>query len=1197
MSSSSRATIPTRRVSSRRPGALLGLFLGLAALAGAARAAAPVEFNRDIRPLLSDHCYACHGPDEKVRKAGLRLDREADAKKALKSGRCAIVPEHPDQSSLVTRIKSADADEVMPPPAHKKPLTPAQRELLERWIAEGAHWERHWAYVKPERPAPPAVQEQAWARNDLDRFVLARLEREGLKPSPEAPPEKLLRRATLDLTGLPPTIEEVDALLADTAPGAYERVVDRLLASPQYGERMAQYWLDLARYGETQGYHHDRHRDLWTWRDWVIQAYNQNMPFDQFTIEQLAGDLLPNPTRDQLIATGFHRNEMTTSEGGALPEEYAVKYVVGRVDTTARVWLGTSMACAECHDHKYDPISQKDFYRFFAFFNQVPENGLDAEELNPVPRITLETPDQRNRLAELEREVNALDAAVDLALTATRPAWDQAQTEWDQRQRAAHVQGWGSLKLASASLAPGGQLQQRDDQSIGFDRTPPGTAYDLVFRTEATNITGLQLETLPDELLPARGAGLGTNGEFMLTGIEVRARALAPDVAAAATNDAPALSPWFAVGPFAAGSPQEAFDKAFGPENGVDLKATFQDGKLRWVEHADWADATVVPLTGENSAHYLHRTITVKSPRALQASLGSDDGIQVWLNGRRILANNAARAAAPDQEKARLWLRPGENRLLLKINNGGGPGGFYFRLDPQPLLEVPVTFAAAAADASAQGAAIAGVLDDDPNTGWSTPAPATTPHRAWLQAQEAFGFPGGTELQVRLRFDAKSNRAALGRFRVAASTSPTLPDFLQLAEPLRNLLLVAPDQRSEPQRAEFRKLYRQQFVDEARDATKLLAAKRKERDDFKNGWPTAMVMRDRDKPRETFVLVRGRYQEHGEPVTMGVPEDLFPWPEGQPTNRLGLARWLTHPDHPLTARVVVNQYWQRYFGTGLVKTAEEFGAQGEWPSNKELLDWLATEFIRSGWNVKALQRLIVTSATYRQDSVVSPTALERDPEDRLLTRAPRFRLEAENIRDLALAVGGLLNRKIGGPSVYPYQPPGLWMQVAFEGTRDYVQSTGADTYRRGLYTYWRRSIPYASFTTFDAPTREVCTVRRPRTNTPLQALNLMNDPVYVEAARAFGQRILTQGGPALDDRILYACRVALGRRPTDAEKAVLRGTFEREFARYSRDRQAANQLIHVGATPPAVDLDPAALAAWTMVGSTLLNLDETITKG
>jgi hypothetical protein len=1180
----------------------VGLGAGLFGLRAVGGESTGLSFNREIRPILSQHCFACHGPDEKTRKAGLRLDLEEDAFRVLKSGHRALVPGKPSESTLVQRIETADPDEHMPPAETKKPLTPEKIALLKRWVEEGAKYEGHWAYVPPRRTDPPSVRRTDWVRNDLDRFVLSRLERENLEPGREASKERLLRRVTLDLTGLPPTVEELEAFVADGDSKAYEKVVDRLLGSPHYGERMAQQWLDLARYGETQGYHHDRHRDQWHWRDWVIGAFNANMPYDRFTVEQLAGDQLPEPSRDQLVATGFHRNEMTTSEGGALPEEYIVKYAVGRVDTTARVWMGTSMACAECHDHKYDPISTKDYYRFFAFFFDTPENGLDAEELNPSPRITLETPEQRTRLAELNREVSAMETAEKLLLESPRDEWDSGQSLWERRHRDESLGGWQVLGLNGARVVGGASIRQAEDGTLtyGAASADGGTTYELRLKAPAgASFNGIRLEALPDPGAPERGAGLGRGGEFLISKVEAEIRSADPSKEIF-PGDAPDLGAWQVLGPFRAGNAKEAFDKDFGPEKTFDPAAVYQDGKVRWSAadvKEDSASAGERTVQGGPGATYLTRIVRVETGRIVEAEVASEGPVKLWLNGRQVYSNSSARAWTSEPERARLWLRPGENRLLVKVAQGAEPARVRVALRPGAVTSAEVEFASAAADFNVGKNGARGLLDADPATGWSVGTNASVPHVVWLRAAENFGFQGGTEWVVRLRFESGRPEALLGRFRLSAISSPTLAEFLDYPEDVRGVLAVEESRRTAEQRLVVRRYFRQRAVPEVGQTQQMLAARRRERDGFRNSWPTAMVMREASPKRDTQIRVRGQYAVKGETVEPGVPERMFGWKPEWPANRLGLAKWLTDPGHPLTSRVAVNQYWQRYFGTGLVKTAEEFGSQGEWPSHPDLLDWLATEFVRTGWDVKAMQRLIVTSATYRQDSAVSKEWLERDPENRLLARGPRFRLDAENIRDVALSASGLLNAKVGGPSAFPYQPPGLWGQVSFEGTRDYMQSEGPENYRRGLYTYWRRSIPYAGFTVFDAPSREVCVVRRPRTNTPLQALALMNDPVYVEASRALAQRILARGGKGSEDRIDYAFRVTLGRRPSETEKSVLKAACEREMKRFAADRESANRLIHVGVSKPPVDVDIAELAAWTVVASTLLNLDEAVSKG
>jgi hypothetical protein len=781
-------------------------------------AAAPIDFDRQIRPLLANNCFGCHGPDDKARKAKLRLDRKKDAFKELRDGGFAIVPGKAANSVLLERVQAEDPDERMPPPKTNKRLTAEQIALLRQWIDQGAPWAEHWAFVPPRRPALPQVVDRAWPRNAIDTFILARLEAEGLRPAPEADPSCLIRRVTLDLTGLPPTPAEVDGFVADHSPEAYDKVVDRLLASPHFGERLALDWLDAARFADTHGYHIDAGRDMTRWRDWVIDAFNSNMPFDRFTVAQIAGDLLPRATRAQKIASGFNRNHMINFEGGAIPAEYQNAYIVDRVNTTGTVWLGLTIACAQCHDHKYDPVTQQDYYRLYAFFNNVPENGLDGAKGNAAPVLKAPTPRQEQALA-------TLDAAIK-------------------------------------------ELEQRP-------------------------------------------------------------------------------------------------------------------GKL------------------------------------------------------------------------------------------------------PPVLPLPL-----------------------------------------------------------------------------------------------------------------------------RDKLAQLRARRVE---VEKQIPNTMVMQEMPQARDTFVLLRGEYDKKGAKVSAGTPSALPPLPAGAPPNRLGLARWLVDPANPLTARVAVNRLWQMVFGTGMVKTAEDFGVQGEPPSHPELLDWLAVEFLhpsraplgsagQHAWDVKAMVRLIVTSATYRQSSAVTPALHARDPENRLLARAPRLRLQAEFLRDQALAVSGLLNPEIGGASVFPYQPAGLWQELASRGdsknwsAQFFVQSHGKDLYRRTMYTFWKRTSPPPSLMTFDAPDRETCVVRRARTNTPLQALVLMNDPTYLEASRKLAERMMTQAATP-DERIALAFRLATARRPSVQEIAVLRHVFDTQLLKYRQDAQAALKLLAIGEAPRDERLTPAELAAWTMVASVILNLDETVTKG
>jgi hypothetical protein len=975
----------------------------------------PVDFTRDIKPILTNNCYACHGPDTSKRRAGLRLDHRDEAVRTLKSGTAAVVPGDSARSALFQRISADDDGQRMPPPKSGKKLTTEQIDLLKRWLDAGAKWEDHWAFVKPVRPELPPVRNAAWPRNPIDFFILARLEEKGLQPSPEADRTTLLRRVTLDLTGLPPTPAEIDAFLADDNPEAYERVVDRLLASQHYGERMALQWLDLARYADTNGYHIDNHRNMWKYRDWVIDAFNNNKPFDQFTVEQLAGDLLPGATLDQKIATGFNRNTMVNFEGGADPDEYLTKYVGDRVTTTATVWLGLTIGCAECHDHKYDPITQREFYQFYAFFNNVPEKGLDGQKTNPVPSVKAPSERDAARLAELRSEVARLEK-------------QQAALE-----------------------------AQADAQQVEWERT-------------------------------AR-------------------EKLAADRALYQGYPAPTLTNWHVLGPFAAPDAPTAFATEFGPENDADLARTYQNGKLHWSERPAWQDGFAHSLVGDD-VHYLFRTIYSPAERPLVLSLGTSGGLQVWLNGVKVFTRAAGRKFTPDQVRIKVNLRAGDNRLLLKINNLGGSGAFWFA----PLLEPP----------SELPPAVVAVL--------SLPA----------------------------------------------------------------------DKLAPAQQADLRNYFREKVWPIFPGIKVRIAELRKAEADVANAVPETMVMEEKPKLRDTFVLMRGDFRSKGEKVGAAVPASLGRLPEGLNPDRLALARWLVDPAHPLTSRVTVNRWWQMVFGTGLVKTANDFGTQGEPPSHPPLLDWLATEFSARRWDIKAFQKMIVMSATYRQSSKVTPQLQEADPYNRLLGRGPRFRLSAETIRDNALAVSGLLNRQVGGPSVYPYQPAGLWEEIAFGGefsSQKYVQSHGADLYRRGLYTYWKRSLPYPSMAVFDAPNREVCTAQRPLTNTPLQALVLMNDPAYVEAARVLAQRTLAEGGPGTVQRLVFAFRLCAAREPQPRELSVLLQIYNKQLERYQKDPAAALKLVSIGESPRPADIDVGELAAWTAVGNILLNLDEVITKG
>jgi hypothetical protein len=993
-------------------------------------AAVHVDFARDVRPILSDRCFTCHGPDEATRKVGLRLDTEDGAKKA-RGPHTPVIPGNPAASEMIKRVAPAQPAMRMPPPySGRAALTEKEVATLRAWIEQGAHWQSHWSFIAPERPTLPAVRNAAWVRNPIDNFVLARLEKEKLTPSKPADRARLLRRVTFDLTGLPPTLAELDAFLADKSPNAYEKQVDRLLASPRYGERMAVDWLDAARYADTHGYQVDPEREMWAWRDWVISAFNRNLPYDRFTIEQLAGDLLPDATLDQKIATGFQRNHRINSETGSIAEEFQAENLVDRVSTFGEVWLGLTVGCARCHDHKFDPLTQREFYSLYAFFNNVEEAGnggpRDARG-NHKPYLRLLAPELEAQAAAKEKEI----AAAREAAQQVEKQFATREAEWEATALQYQPQ-WEVLRAAKLTADGGVTLAQRPDGSIlATGAMPPSSIYEITASTKLANITGFRLELLPDPQLPAGGSGRGADGKGVVTLFEVKS-----------------------------GAPK------------VDLSR-------------------------------------------ITADFQSEESL---LN---------------------LVLRPTE-----QLKRGWG-------INPET---------------------------NKPHYA------VVEPTRMWTPAPE-------TEFTIRIGNEYEG--APVGCFRLSVTTSE-FPEVMP--EAIAKILHADPAVRTEQDRKDLRHYYLAHPI-ELRHANELIAKLQAEKKAIEDKIPTTMVMQEMATPRDTFILQRGQYDKVGDKVTAAVPAFLPPLPAGAPANRMGLARWVVDPANPLTARVAVNRYWQSYFGTGIVKTAEDFGSQGEAPSQPELLDWLATEFVRSGWDVKAIQRLIVTSATYRQDSQAPATLRERDPENRLLARGPRVRLAAEMIRDQALAVSGLLTDKMGGPAVRPYQPDGLWEQLsAFAGKKLFERSKGPDLWRRSVYTYWKRTVPPPSMTIFDAPTREFCIVRRPQSSTPLQALALLNDEMYIETARKLAERMMKEGGATSANRLSYAFRLATARRPQIGEVAILQAGLNRRLAQYRSDRSAAEKLLAAGESPRDAKLDVAELAAYTTAASVILNLDEVITR-
>jgi hypothetical protein len=1059
----------------------LSVFLvGGIAAAHAQTANRPVDFNRDIRPILSDNCFACHGPDEKKQMAGLRLDLKEGAF-AKKANYQIIVPGDPAGSRLFQRISAEKKAMRMPPPASERSLTDQQIALVRTWIEQGAKWDTHWAYSPPKRNEPPQVKASTWVRNPIDNFILARLERDGWKPSAEADKPTLLRRVTFDLTGLPPTPAETQAFLSDPSPKAYENVVDRLLSSPRYGERMALPWLDLARYADTHGYHIDSHRDMWHWRDWVIQAFNNNLPYDQFTVQQLAGDLLPGATLQQKIATGFNRNHMINFEGGAIPEEYQAEYMVDRVEATSVVWMGMTMGCARCHDHKYDPIKQKEFYQFGAFFNTIPEKGLDGRKGNAEPYVQLPSDEQAGRLKQVTADLSAKQKALkDADVPNVQATWEKIALdqlpEAPRNGMVAHYEMDGNIADSSGRYRHGRVLA--GDPTFGAGAVGKEASFDGQTQVDFGEMPAL------DGTAPFSIALWVKSGDI---------------------HAMPILQKM-----------TEGSDR-----RGIELlwNESYPIGNLR-------RGATL-------SARLIHR-----SP---------DEAIEI-----------RTREPLPSSSKEEGALKP-VYQVTLVYDGSGKASGLLMYINGK--LEPAI------------------VVNDKLNGTIQSPGHLQVGNKKLGDA-----FKGQID-DLRI-YDRK--------------LSPAEVDQLAFHQPARATLFLTNANRSKDQKTRLTDYFLTRVAPEPlRKLDADLKTLRAQKMELDSEIPTSMVMAEMEKPRETAVLGRGDYRNRGEKVNPGVPATLPPLPQGAPRNRLTLAKWLVDPAHPLTARVAVNRYWQMYFGNGIVKTAEDFGSQGEAPSHPELLDWLATEFVRTGWDVKAMQRLIVTSATYRQNSRVTPELREKDPENRLLARGPRFRLQAEMVRDNALAVSGLLNERVGGASVFPYQPKGLWEDIAFGdvySAQSYTPSHGKDLYRRSMYSFWKRTSGPPSLLTFDAPDREKCTARRSVTNTPLQALVLLNDPSYIEASRALAQRIMTEAGGDAAKRIEYGFRLVTARKPSAKEAKILLDLERQELSQYRRNKDAAMKLLAVGESAYDKKLDPTELAAWTTVASTMLNMDEAITK-
>jgi hypothetical protein len=1020
-----------------------------------------VTYNRHIRPILSQACFQCHGHDAHARKAGRRLDEMAGALAENKGVR-AVVPGRPELSELIKRVRSADPKRRMPPPKSKKPpLTPRQIALLDKWIAQGGEYQKHWSFIAPTKPVVPKGE----GHNPIDRFVDARRKSVGLQPSSPANRRVLIRRVTLDLLGLPPKPADVEAFVSDKSDRAYEKVVDRLLASPHYGERMAVSWMDAARYGDTSAYHADGVRQMWAWRDWVVDSFNKNLPYDQFTVAQIAGDLIPNGSMAKKIASAFNRNHCSSDEGGAFPEELRVGYVVDRVKTTSMVWLGLTMECCQCHSHKYDPITQKEYYSFYAFFNTTSDPGMQTRGGNQKPTLGVvdsekmsKVPALRSRLGEI---VNEITGRVESA----EPLFEK----------------WLADQPKSATTSPADMIAHYPlDKSIANVAAQKGEKI----------ASDAKVHGVKKWAKAKHGSGLRFNGK-----------------------------------------------------NWVDLGDVGDFERTDRFSYGAW-----VYSEAKNFGAPLARMHDGKQFRGWDMYVGGGRGVTMHLIHN--YPKNYLKVTTKKKLKHRKW-----HHVFVTYDGSSSAKGVKIYVD---------------------------------GAHWPTKADHDN-----LSESTRNKVP----LYLGRRNPGSPFRGMVDDVRIYSRTLSAV-EIAVLAgnDPVGDLLRTPEDKRTEKLIAPARELYLtkhdKKWVQLSRDRT----AEQKKIDAASAPVTTVMVMEEQKKPRKTFMLNRGSYDQPTKvQVQPGVPASLPPF-GNRPATRLGLAQWLVDPNHPLTARVTVNRLWFEIFGLGIVKTVEDFGAQGQFPSHPDLLDWLATDFIENGWDVKRLMRMMVTSATYRQSASVTRETRKRDPENTYLARGPRMRMHAEFIRDVALSVSGLLVRKLGGPGVKPYQPSGLWNEVSINRGLRFRQDHGEKLYRRSLYTYWKRSAPPPALRIFDAPTRERCVIRRSLTNTPLQALITLNDPQFIEAARFLAQRMIFEGGKSLENRVGFAYRLVLARPAKPDEIEIFRDTLAPILADYRNDKSKAEAFLAIGESKRDATIDASEHAAWTVLASMILNLDEALTK-
>jgi hypothetical protein len=1176
--------------------------------------AATADFTREVRPILAGHCFKCHGMDEGARKAKLRLDVRENAIAPAKSGELPIVPGKPDKSELVRRIFNTNEDDVMPPAAAKIPLTPGEKEILKRWIAQGAAYQPHWAFVAPKQSRLPKVHHKNWPHNAIDYFVLARLEKEGLQPSPPADKYALVRRLYFDVTGLPPTPEEADAFVNDSSPAAYERLVDKLLASPRYGERWARRWLDLARYADSNGYEKDRPRSIWPWRDWVVNALNADMPFDEFSVEQLAGDMLPNAARDQLIATGFNRNSMINEEGGIDSLEYRFYSIVDRVQVTSTAWLGLTVACAQCHTHKYDPISQTEYYRFMACLNNANEPTIDTPQ-----------PDLAGKRSKIQEQMDELQAALpDKFPLRSKVAW-----------LTPGAAEFASENGATAEFLPDGSFR------VG-GKNPDKDTYTVNFEVQPQLVTHLQLEAIPDDKLSKGGPGNSESGNFVLSELEMEVHEPGAHGPARKVKFASVQADYAQDG-----FPEEnAIDgnldtgwAVAGPgESSKDRHAIFALAEpLEFKEPANVTIRLVQNFGGQTTLGRFRLSVGLELPEKSSAAerriaqrnkkfeqwiADQAKAVAVWTPLRPAAATSASPSltiqddgsvfADGDFTKSDIYtlkfrnLPAGLRALRLEmmaddrlprggpgsINHEGPEGDFWLSTVKVSADGTRIALTNASESYADGNNNAAKAIDDDPQTGWSINGGQGKTQNAVFQFAESVTCTN--ELQVDLLCE-KYYAAGLGRLRVWVTTETNAKASRLTNEGIAVLLKLRDDAsfkakfdatNAGPERElllrEFARLS-PDFAQPRRQIEKLRAQMPK--------FPNTLVMQERPagKERPTFLHHRGQFLDPMEAVTPGVPAFLPPLPENAPKNRLALAKWIVSGANPLTGRVIMNRQWEALFGRGLVRTTEDLGYQGELPSHPELLDWLAVEFVKQGWSQKKMLKLIVMSATYQQSSLVTPELRERDPLNILLTRGPRFRLDAEMVRDSALKASGLLSEKMGGPSVFPPQPPGVTTEGAY-GPLEWKTSEGPDRYRRGLYTFAKRTAPYAMAAVFDGPSGEACLARRDRSDTPLQALTLLNDTAFMECAQALGNMaVMSDGDDARRAELLF--RRCLTRPPSSEERAKLIQFYQTQLARFTDGELKAAEILHIECAE-----HPNEQAAWTTLARVLLNLDETISK-